>query len=99
MSRSGTPRPTFDSAAAVTALRSAYQAELEAVHRAGSGPSKAEIYKAPQAAGGAWGGSGSGWAAPKTNGLMADGKDFASALAASLARAKASTTTTDSKKK
>ncbi|GAA5823138.1 hypothetical protein JCM5353_005791 [Sporobolomyces roseus] len=80
-------------------LSTAFQAELDAVHRAGPGQSKAEVYKPPQTSnqaggpgggGGAWA-QGGGWAQPKKNGLMADEKtDFASSLASSLAKAKAS---------
>ncbi|GAA5892421.1 uncharacterized protein JCM6883_007352 [Sporobolomyces salmoneus] len=91
MSRSSTPRPAFDSTQAAGLLKSAFQAELEAVHRAGPGPAKAEVYKAPnQSSGGAWGSGGGGWAQKPTNGLMADGKDFAQALATSLNKAKQS---------
>ncbi|GAA5996693.1 hypothetical protein JCM5350_003621 [Sporobolomyces pararoseus] len=95
MSRSATPRLPFDATTASASLKSAFQAELEAVHRS-NGPNKPEVYKPPQSGGGAWGGGG-GWAQPKTNGLMADGKDFASTLTASLAKAKAAPSS-DSKK-
>ncbi|GAA5842452.1 hypothetical protein JCM3766R1_004420 [Sporobolomyces carnicolor] len=84
-------RPVFDSAHASALLRSAFQAELEAVHR--PGPARAELYKQPSSTttttqGGAWGSAGAAWANKPTNGLMADGKDFAQALAASLEKAK-----------
>ncbi|GAA5882186.1 hypothetical protein JCM16303_002269 [Sporobolomyces ruberrimus] len=102
MSRSATPRLQFDGSAAAASLKSAFQAELEAVHRAGpgAGPSRPQVYKPPQSqssGGGAWASGGGGWAQPKTNGLMADGKDFAQTLAASLAKSK-STTTAEPKK-
>ncbi|BGP54913.1 hypothetical protein JCM8202_003423 [Rhodotorula sphaerocarpa] len=82
-----TPRPAFDAAAAASSLEKAFQAELDAVHRAASaqGP-KPEMYRssAPAAApAGPWGTATAGRTAHKA-GAMANGQDFVKAALASL---------------
>ncbi|GAA5896817.1 hypothetical protein JCM6882_005043 [Rhodosporidiobolus microsporus] len=88
MSRAATPRP-FDAAASAESLKSLFNAELDAVHRAPAGaPNRPEIFKpAQQAAGGAWGGGAAQWGQTKP-GAMADGKDFLQTLAAAVEKAK-----------
>ncbi|GAA5865434.1 hypothetical protein JCM3774_005635 [Rhodotorula dairenensis] len=88
MQRSQTPLRSFDAAAAGQSLQKLFQAELDAVHRAGNtqGP-KAEVYKPAQAPAGPWGTATAGRAAPKA-GAMANGEDFSTVL--TLEKSKAS---------
>ncbi|GAA5970565.1 hypothetical protein JCM21900_004305 [Sporobolomyces salmonicolor] len=77
------PRPP--SPPPLTLVRSclaAFQAELDAVHRAAPAADRPEIYKPPHEAPGAWG-SAAAWGAPPKSGAMADGEDFLRALGAS----------------
>ncbi|TNY18253.1 DNA-directed RNA polymerase subunit alpha [Rhodotorula diobovata] len=87
MQRATTPKAPLDARAAGDLLRSAFQAEIDAIHRAAPGQAKGEVYKpAPSAAGGggAWGAA----AQPKP-GKLADGSDLLQTLAASLDKVKA----------
>ncbi|GAA5971577.1 hypothetical protein JCM8115_001019 [Rhodotorula mucilaginosa] len=98
MQRSQTPRGTFDAATAAASLQQLFQAELDAVHRAGNaqGP-KPELYKPAQApAAGPWGTSATGRPAPKA-GAMASGQDFLATLNASVEKAKGAAATTKTK--
>ncbi|GAA5933545.1 hypothetical protein JCM3775_003727 [Rhodotorula graminis] len=86
MRRANTPTPAPDARAAADLLRSAFQSEIDAIHRAGPGQPKGEVYKPP--AGGASAVGGGAWGAaaatqPKP-GKLADGSDFLTQLAASL---------------
>ncbi|GAA5893116.1 hypothetical protein JCM8208_004350 [Rhodotorula glutinis] len=85
MHRSNTPKPASDARAAADLLRSAFQAEIDAIHRGGSGP-KGEVYKPPAGSGGAWGAA----ATQPKPGKLADGSDFVQQLAASLDQVPAS---------
>ncbi|KWU47535.1 DNA-directed RNA polymerase subunit alpha [Rhodotorula sp. JG-1b] len=88
MQRSQTPRGAFDAASAADSLQKLFQAELDAVHRAGNaqGP-KPELYKPAQAPAGPWGTATTGRPAPKA-GAMANGQDFLATLSAGLEKAK-----------
>ncbi|GAA5986546.1 hypothetical protein JCM10908_003794 [Rhodotorula pacifica] len=84
MQRSQTPRGAFDAASAGESLQKLFQAELDAVHRAGNAQgTKPELYKAAQPPAGPWGAATAGRAVPKA-GAMANGQDFLAALNTSL---------------
>ncbi|GAA5850289.1 hypothetical protein JCM9279_006515 [Rhodotorula babjevae] len=80
MHRTTTPKPPSDARAAADLLRSAFQAEIDAIHRAPPGQPKGEVYKPPVGAGGAWGAA----ATQPKPGKLADGTDLLQTLAASL---------------
>ncbi|GAA5945408.1 hypothetical protein JCM1841_003902 [Sporobolomyces salmonicolor] len=75
-------RPSVSLLTPVRSCLSAFQAELDAVHRAAPAADRPEIYKPPQQATGAWG-SAAAWGAQPKSGAMADGEDFLRALGAS----------------